>query len=1137
MKKYFIHVLLCLIMAVCGVEMKGQIAVSTYSPGQGATNVALNAGLVLTFNDNIRFANSSITRYVRIFRVGDPIAISNYMIRSGGSLSANLTINGTQLTILHTLFSSDNQYYITIDNGAIESTTGGGTFTGIAAPPDVNAWQFTTLSTPPIPVNYNPPKQGGEINANQSLELTFNIPIQLGTGWVLVCDEEWNHFAVDTDFGIGSLSVKNNNTLVITPAVGGFNPNRNYFVMISPDAVMSTGGTYFSGFMSEIDWTFSIINPIEITSTNPTYGATNVPANQIITATFNKNIEFGGSEEDFIIINNSKGSTPTVFWMDTDYQGLKIINGNTIQISGITLESETTYYITISSGAIKSTNGVYFEGLTSTINSGWYFTTAPPASIPTVISLIPEDDSKDVDLIAPLKIVFSEKIVLDPVNVTGSIVILSGPGIGVGGVGRQYFRLSDYGTLLSIESTNGLTDNVLVIAHDAFTAGEKYYVTFPNPSIRSLTNGYFAGSTSDEFWNFWAKTLFTPLILSPESGEYGVPANTNTLTITFDTNVQFGTSGYVRVFEFDNDDVNSFFECQINNGTPATPNMLNIDGKTLQILINTPFVLGKKYYVQISNQAIKSTVGNHTFGGLGLSNKDDWSFTIETDIYEWEGGGTFGWNDPLNWDEHGLPQGENAIVVIKAGSPNYPVISSENIVVGNLTIEAGAKLTITGGSLDVRGLLKLKSDSVVNASFIKTGGTINIHKTEVDQVMHYGMYETYLVSSPVFGATSTNLIEAPYQIQVRYPDNAGVLQTYAGALQTGYGYSIRSTSPSFTFKGNINDNPFYNIPVNNLNPGYLWKQVGNPYPAAIEWTALVNNNLEDSFWIWIHGTSANSGSYGVYNGASGITTKGISSVIPSNHGFLVKASDANGGTVIFSKSALVANDGTYLRAPKAIPSHIKLSGVKDSNKDEIAVAFIDEAIDGVDRFDSEKYFSGSADLMELYTYSANMKSAINSLPYTENMEIPLSFSVKQAGNFSIELTADYTENGTVFLIDKDMDITTNLTEVGSYSFDVAVTGSNESRFVLKFSGEMVDVENIQTTPIKVFTDEKTIIVDVPVSKENQIEYKLVDVSGRLLNNGYLTTGARNTIDVATAGVYMLVISNKEFSGNYKVIVK
>ncbi len=112
------------------------------------------------------------------------------------------------------------------------------------------------------------------------------------------------------------------------------------------------------------------------------------------------------------------------------------------------------------------------------------------------------------------------------------------------------------------------------------------------------------------------------------------------------------------------------------------------------------------------------------------SNFEDWDFAniwimgtdnptlrenppVSTNIWTWSGGVSVSWNNAANWEGEGNdvpPTDEQAVVVIPAGEKYWPVIN-EDIVLQDLLMGTGAKITLVGSSLSISGILKFDGDS------------------------------------------------------------------------------------------------------------------------------------------------------------------------------------------------------------------------------------------------------------------------------------------------------------------------------------------------------------------------------------------------------------------------------------------
>lgn len=110
--------------------------VSTFSPEDGATGVAVDANLVITFDENI---GSSGTGYLTIYNAADDSIVEQISTATGAVTGTG----GTTMTIdPSTNFANGASYYIQIDANAFPDITGNG-YAGIA---DTTTWNFTVVA-------------------------------------------------------------------------------------------------------------------------------------------------------------------------------------------------------------------------------------------------------------------------------------------------------------------------------------------------------------------------------------------------------------------------------------------------------------------------------------------------------------------------------------------------------------------------------------------------------------------------------------------------------------------------------------------------------------------------------------------------------------------------------------------------------------------------------------------------------------------------------------------------------------------------------------------------------------------------------------------------------------------------------
>ena len=214
-----------------------------------------------------------------------------------------------------------------------------------------------------------------------------------------------------------------------------------------------------------------------VVSTIPVNGATGVPLNQIITATFNENM-------------NAATITPTSFTIETGAKGASLVAG-TITYAGMTatftpsspLTASTTY-----TGTIKST----VKDLRGNSLQGDYIWTFSTGSIPIVILADPLDLATNVALNKVVSATFSEA--MDPLTITSST-----------------FTLKDGVTLLTgVVDYSGIT--ATFTPGSALLAGKTYTSTI----TAGAKNVAGTPMTNDYVWNFTTPYSLTVVAVNGE---------------------------------------------------------------------------------------------------------------------------------------------------------------------------------------------------------------------------------------------------------------------------------------------------------------------------------------------------------------------------------------------------------------------------------------------------------------------------------------------------------------------------------------------------------------------------------------------------------------------------------------------
>lgn len=531
MRKYRLGIRCCLaallvvVMAGCGKETVSLPSVVSTIAANGATDVAVDAPISATFN--MPMSPASIT--TATFKVVGP---------GGAAVAGAVTYNGLTATFTPSAsLASGTTYTATITTGA--ATPGGTQLIGNYV------WNFTTSSPPLTVVSTVSVNAATGVPVDQVLSATFSEAMDC-TGFPA------GAFRVVA--APGSTPVPG--TIGCTGAVATFTPaadlayNTVYTATIST-AAKDLAGTQLAG---DYVWSFRTLPALTsptVIATVPVNGATAVPTNQALSATFS-------------VAMNPSTISATTFTLKTTTSGTSVPGAVTYVAAGsvatftptATLAPTTEYTATITTGA-ADLSGAALAG-----NYVWTFTTAalPLAVPPTVISTVPADLATNVPLNQTVSATFSEA--MDPATINSGTFSLAGPGATpVAGL-VAYSAISD---TLTFTPASNLPASTLFTA--TITTGAK-----------NLAGTALAGNYVWTFTTGAAPAVVAPEIVSPnpDDSAANVPLNQavsatfteamNPLTITTGTFQLTGPGGTAVVGTVSYDAVDF-----IATFTPASP--------------------------------------------------------------------------------------------------------------------------------------------------------------------------------------------------------------------------------------------------------------------------------------------------------------------------------------------------------------------------------------------------------------------------------------------------------------------------------------------------------------------------------------------------------------------------------------
>jgi hypothetical protein len=369
-------------------------------PVNGATGVALNQVLSATFSQAMNCA--TLASPATSFSLTGPntTAVAGTVACSG----AVATFTPASNLIVNTIYTA------TITTGA--QAQGG-------APLAANyTWMFRTVPapTPPTVIATVPANLAVNVPINQALSATFSVAMAPAT----------INATTFTLAGPGTTAVTGTVAYVAAGATATFTPSAPLAYNTVYTATITTGAENLAGtpLAQNYVWTFTtgaaVVVPPTVISTIPANGATNVPANQAVSATFSMPMNPATINSTTFMLTGP-GTTPVAGLVA--YAAI----GNTLTFTPtVNLLTNTLYTATITTGA----QNLAGTGLAS--NYVWTFTTVPPVVVPPeIVSTLPANLATNVPLTQQVSATFTKA--MNPLTITNATFQLTEGGNAVAG--------------------------------------------------------------------------------------------------------------------------------------------------------------------------------------------------------------------------------------------------------------------------------------------------------------------------------------------------------------------------------------------------------------------------------------------------------------------------------------------------------------------------------------------------------------------------------------------------------------------------------------------------------------------------------------------------------------------------------
>lgn len=479
-----------------------------------------------------------------------------------------------------------------------------------------------------------------------------------------------------------------------------------------------------------------------------------------------------------------------------------------------------------------------------------------------------------------------------------------------------------------------------------------------------------------------------------------------------------------------------------------------------------------------------------------------------------------------------------------------------------MTIEPNAYITVTGGgklivSDATNGMLTIKSTSAGTGSLV-----VDANAGSLVSVAAHSNVELYLTGST--SGTETDLWHL-----VSSPISNGVSGTFLGDYLLSYdettnlfsyiiptnvvlvptqGYEAWAWVPegkTDVFSGTLNNGiQIFSLTrsyVNSLSDNNGWNLLGNPYPCAIDIDAgsgmTFGSGAEATVYIW------NTGGKFKGNFAShvrgGASANGGSRYIPSEQGFFIHCRAAT--TVSINNNVRVHSTQGYYKSATTEPTTniLRLEASGNGYNHETVILFNPDASESFDNYDA-LFYNGSVAAPRIYSVVNNEVLSINALPQiTDNLTVPVGFTVGVPGTYTISASELNTFGGNVFitLYDLKTSISRNLKVNPEYTF-TADTLDNANRFLVIFGLSPFGIsDNHASETVQIYSFGDAVFIKTNSTANTKGHVFIFDPIGKEQFQGNLsgTEITKISPDLST-GYYVVKVVTGESAYSKKVFI-
>ena len=337
-------------------------SLSSSSPADNATNVAVDSNIVLNFDENVDVESGNIT----IKKTSDNSTIETIDVTSN-QLSGS---GGTQITVNPSSnLAGSTEYYVLIDSTAFDDSSSN-SYAGISS---TTALSFTTVdTTAPTLSSSSPADDATSVAVDTNIVLTFSETVDTESGNITIKKTSDNSTVETisvtsnkvTGNGFVPLGGGANGTVITINPASNFDSSTEYYVLIDSTAFDDSSSNSYAGISSTTALSFTTVdtaNPI-LSSSTPADNGANIVVTSNIILNFDENVDVESG--NITIKRSSDDSTFETIAVTSD----RVTGTGTSKITIDPIKNfkfNTSYYLIIATTAFDDSTGNSYAGISS----------------------------------------------------------------------------------------------------------------------------------------------------------------------------------------------------------------------------------------------------------------------------------------------------------------------------------------------------------------------------------------------------------------------------------------------------------------------------------------------------------------------------------------------------------------------------------------------------------------------------------------------------------------------------------------------------------------------------------------------------------------------------------------------------